>query len=54
MKRAEWQTLKADIKREKLQESVNDKNFVYQFLGAHLHTKESLYQQSKNGISSTR
>ena len=54
MKRVEWQTLKADMKHENLQENVNDKNFVYQFVGAHLHTKESLNQQSKNGISSTR
>ena len=54
MKRAEWQTLKADITHENPKESVNDKNFVYQFVGTHYHTKESLYQQSKNGISSTR
>jgi len=54
MKRTEWQELKADVKYENPEVPTDNKNFMYQFNGAHDQLKGSLCQQPKNGSSHTR
>ena len=54
MKRAEWQTLKADIKHEDPAEFFHGRNFVYQFVGAHENAQGDLHKQIKNGNNPTR